>query len=175
MSSRSGDAEQSERSRPDGFHYDRGEREGLGGRRTEESGGRAFRHNRGLLITLLDLIVILIMFVLYVVLVLPALGNQEIAGFRFSGRAFEYDGEVFVTVEITRTDRSTSDSAPPRGAESLVEVVFPDGATVTDVLPSPGSSVRVRHVLPEPVEEVPVKVTALGESIELLVNVRAED
>lgn len=156
------------------FHYNRAEREAMAGGRKETERGGVFRRNRALLITLLDLAVILIMFVLYIVFIRPNQGTAEIDGFAFRLHAFEYDARVYVSVEITAVDR-TNDAGLVSGADSLVVATFPDGQEVTDVLPAAGSRIRIRHVLDDRSRSVAVDLEAAGETLRLSVPVAGED
>jgi hypothetical protein len=58
--------------------------------------------------------------------------------------AFSFDGEVYVTVVVTASQAIERQSGP----DTLLEVTFPDGTTITDLLPDgEGESTEVRHVL----------------------------
>lgn len=160
---RSGD----ETREPDRFvrHYDREERLALKHDREPERGG-LFARNRSLLIILLDIVLVLVMFVLYLLFLRPDTVVTQIDGFTLGGSAFVFDTEIYLTVTIGRS----GDAPLLDGAETLVRIAFPDGADVTDTLPTdPEYPTIVRHVLSaENAErflqrdEVPVSVTVRG-------------
>ena len=149
-----------------GFHYDRDERRGDRGEREPARGG-IFQRNRSLAITLLDLLLVLIIFGLYMVFFRPGASDAlaRIDGYTVEGSAFVFEDEVYATVTVGLDEGGEV----REGEQTLVTLRFPDGTSSTDVLPSdPGFPTTVRHVFPvdalgrgEP-ESVPVKVEALG-------------
>jgi len=149
-----------------GFHYDREERLGDRGQREPEQGS-IFRRNRSLAITLLDLLLVLIIFALYMVFFRPGSSDAlvRLDGYAVDGTAFVFEAEVYVTVTVGLAD----EVAVREGEDSLVSLEFPDGTVTTDVLPSDeGFPTTVRHVFSadelgrgDP-EIVPVVIEALG-------------
>ena len=148
-----------------GFHYNREERLGEREQRTAPEGG-IFRRNRGLLIILLDIVIVLIMFMLYLFFLRPDPGILRIDRYQVQANAFRFAQSVYATIEISLSREMASPGAPPagdgsgpgplgqtssgapEGADTLVRVGFPDGTRVTDVLPS-GSEfpTTIRHVM----------------------------
>lgn len=149
-----------------GFHYDREERLGDRGEREPEQGG-IFRRNRSLAITLLDLLLVLIIFALYMIFFRPGASDAlaRLDGYEVDASAFVFEAEVYVTVTVELTDSE----AVRDGEQSLVRLEFPDGTSSTDVLPSDRDfPTTVRHVVPlealgrgDP-DVVPVEFDALG-------------
>lgn len=149
-----------------GFHYDRDERLGDRGERKSEQGG-IFRRNRSLAITLLDVLLVLIIFALYMVFFRPGASDALVSvdGYTVDGSAFVFETDVYVTVTVELEDGE----GVRDGDDTLLRLEFPDGTTATDVLPSdPEFPTTVRHVFDrdalgrgEP-ESVPVGFEALG-------------
>ncbi len=152
---------------PDRFvrHYDREERLALKQDHEPERGG-LFARNRSLLIILLDIVLVLVMFVLYLLFVRPEPALTQMDGFTLGGSAFAFDAEIYLTLTVGRP----ADAPLLDGAETLVRVAFPDGSVLTDTLPTDTEyPTIVRHVLAaEHAErflqrdEVPVEVTLRG-------------
>ncbi|MFW5737511.1 MAG: hypothetical protein ACOCYX_01250 [Spirochaetota bacterium] len=140
------------------FHYDRVERLGDRADRERPTGG-IFKRNKSLLIVLLDIVLVMMMFLLYILFLRPEPGVVQAEGYLLDGEAFAFDEEVFVTVRIepsAREDRavpggsgtgSDEGAEPPEGEASLVRLRFPDGTAVTDALPTDAEYPTViRHV-----------------------------
>lgn len=161
-----------------GFHYDREERMGDRGER-EPSRGGIFQRNRSLAITLLDLLLVLIIFALYMVFFRPG-ANDALArfdGYTVDGSAFVFETDVYVTVTVELSDDGVvrddgvdrEDRVVQGGGETLVRLEFPDGTGVTDVLPSdPDFPTTIRHVFSVDAlgrgdrESVPAVIETLG-------------
>jgi len=134
--------------------------------------GSVFRRNRSLLIILLDIVIVLLMFMLYLLFVQPEAGVQ-VDGFTIEGAGFLFDDDLYLTVTIEIEPGREADP----GGESLVEVVFPDGSILTDVLPSsPDHPTVVRHVLagadaaPDSDDDIRIRVGLLGQDVEVPVT-----
>ena len=149
-----------------GFHYDRDERLGDRGEREPETGS-IFRRNRSLAITLLDLLLVLIIFALYMVFFRPGASDalMTLDGYAVDGSAFVFDDDVYVTVTVELEDGE----AVREGGDTLVRIEFPDGTSTTDVLPSdPEFPTTIRHVVPldalgdDDPESVAIGLEALG-------------
>ena len=126
-----------------GFHYSREERLGYESDGGGEEPRGIFRRNRSLAITLIDVLVVLLMFGLYLLFFRPEPGVESLGGYRFEGNAFRFDGDLYVTLTATRAD----DAPAAVGEASLLRVEFPGGEVVTDVLPTdPDFPTVVRHV-----------------------------
>ncbi len=143
------------------FHYDRAEREAMRQRIWEAPTGNFFRRNRGLTLTLIDLVFVIALFGIFVFILRPMTGRVRIDRYRVEAEALHFDGEVLVSVSVTDTrygrgDERGSDSTsnePPGGAENLVTVRVID-MSESDLLPtlSPVRTIRFRL----PVEDVPM-------------------
>lgn len=147
-------------------HYDREERLARKQQKPPESGGGLFTRNRSLLIVLLDIVLVLMMFALYLLFFRTAPSSTEMSGFIVNGNAFVFDGEVYLTVTISRDGRV---ARQPQD-DMLVELSFPGGITVIDTLPvDPDRPTTIRHIVSgDPArsfldaDEVPVGVTVRG-------------
>lgn len=157
-------------------HYDPAERRARNGADRPKGRSPLFR-NRSMLITILDLIVILIMFVLYLLFIRPNLGTREIEGYELRATAFGFDGQTFVSVQIGAEELQDSggDGAQPSGAGSLVTVRFADGREIEDVLPPAGEQFVLRHVLDSVEEETEVTVILAEQVITISAPVAGED
>jgi hypothetical protein len=153
------------------FHYNREER--LEGRAEPvRRGGFLFR-NRSLAIVLIDLLFVFVVFVLLRVFIFDGNSPETVGPYAVEVSAFAFDGEIYVTVQITRDEPAE----PAGGGSSLVEVRFPDGTVVTDVLPAAASEqIDVRHVLGEQDAarliadgegSIAVEVSLLGETVRI--------
>lgn len=124
------------------FHYDRDER--LQGRPDPVPRRGFFFRNRSLAIVVIDLLVVFVVFVLMRLLVFTGQGTETVGLYEVRLEAFSFDGEVYVTVVVTASQAIERQSGP----DTLLEVTFPDGTTITDLLPDgEGESTEVRHVL----------------------------
>lgn len=155
------------------FHSSREER--LAGReQPEKVNGGVFAGNRSLLIIMLDVLLVLLMFVIYLLFFGPEAGVR-VEGFRIEGSGFAFGEDLYLTVTIEAAEAIPAAS----GEATLVRVEFADGTSVTDVLPTdPDFPVSVRHVfpagaLPSPAdpENASVSVYLLGRSVELSVPI----
>jgi hypothetical protein len=129
------------------FHYNREER--LAGRLTPERPRPKgiFKRNRSLTIILLDIIVIVIMFLLFQFIFTPGRGRERVGDFRVELSAFRFDGQVYATVEITRTREA---ERPVTGGDSLVTIQFEGDDEVLDTLPSSaGDRITATSILPD--------------------------
>lgn len=147
------------------FHYDREERLARKPRKAPEPGG-FLQRNRSLLIVLLDIVLVIAMFALYVLFFRTAPTSSEMDGFLVDGNAFVFDEEIYVTLSIARG--RTMPLVPQD--DMLVEVSFPGGTALVDALPvDPDHPATIRHIVRgEPArryldaDEVTVEVTVRG-------------
>lgn len=124
------------------FHYDRDER--LQGLPDPVPRRGFFFRNRSLAIVVIDLLVVFVVFVLMRLFVFTGQGTGTVGLYEARLEAFSFDGEVYVTVVVTASQATERRSGP----DTLLEVTFPDGTTITDLLPDEeGESTEVRHVL----------------------------
>ncbi len=160
--------------RPEGYQFYSSREERLAGREEPvRETGSIFRRNRSLLIILLDIVIVLLMFVLYLLFFQPETGVQ-VGPYTIEGTGFSFDDERYLTVTIEIEPEREGFS----GGDTLVEVEFPDGVILTDVLPSsPDFATVVRHVLPnadgetESGDEVVIDVRLLGQRVEVPVTI----
>lgn len=159
--------------RPEGYQFYSSREERLAGREEPvRETGSVFRRNRSLFIILLDIVIVLLMFMLYLLFFQPETGVQ-IGTYTIEGTGFSFDDSLYLTVTIEIEPEREAVS----GGESLVEVEFPDGVILTDVLPSsPEFATVVRHVVPEADVEtesgdVVINLRLLGQSVEVPVTV----
>lgn len=114
-------------SNDDSFHYKREDR--LKGASEEVRSladenrprGNVFRRNRGLVIVLLDIIIILILFGIYYFFLRPSAGSKTVAGFDFELEAVYFDNDILLAVSIIRTESADSDG--PVDLEIVVDGV----------------------------------------------------
>lgn len=112
--------------------------------------GGVFRGNRSLTITLLDIALVLLMFLIYMFFLAPddEPARVEVGGYLLGASGFVFEGNVYATVVVQAAD----ESSPREGADSLVRVTYPDGTTITDVLPSRSDfPTTIRHTFGEAV------------------------
>ena len=123
------------------FHYDRSDRLGAG--EPESNAPESFiKRNRSWLITLADIVLLLIMFVLYRVFLTPHPERVRADGVEFRLESFLFEDELYVTLEVERMDRDTEIGDP------VVRVDFPDGSMVEDVIPEQVGQVHtIRQVV----------------------------
>ncbi|MCG8478386.1 MAG: hypothetical protein MI724_04760 [Spirochaetales bacterium] len=140
------------------FHYDRAEREAMRQRIWEAPTGNFFRRNRGLTLTLIDLVFVIALFGIFVFVLRPMAGRVRIDRYRVEAEALHFDGEVLVSVSVTDTrygrgggdDGGSTRNGP---ADNLVTVHIA-GASESDLLPtlSPVRTIRFRL----PVDDAPI-------------------
>ena len=126
------------------YHYSRKERLGMPGAPGPADGSRSlFRRNRGLMILLIDIIVIVIAVILYRQFLYEPAYSAELAGYRVALRGFAIEDRVIVDLRITGTAR-----AEP--AAQRLFAVFRAGRAETRLsaeLPAAGESTGVTGVL----------------------------
>jgi hypothetical protein len=125
------------------YHYSREERLSRKPQEAPEADG-FIKRNRSLLIVLLDIVLILVVFVLYLLFFHTAPTSTEMDGFIVDGNAFVFDGDIYLTLSITRGGNAV---LVPQD-DMLVEVSFPGGRTLVDALPiDPDYPATIRHVV----------------------------
>ena len=142
------------------FHYDRAEREAMRQRIWEAPTGNFFRRNRGLTLTLIDLVFVIALFGIFVFVIRPMAGRARIDHYRVEAEALHFDGEVLVSVSITDTrygrrdaeDAHGAPGAPSAAVDNLVTVHIA-GRSESDLLPTLSAVRTIRFRLT--VEEVP--------------------
>lgn len=126
------------------FHYNREEREATRQRVWEAPTGGFFRRNRGLTLTIIDLVIVLMLFVIVMFVVVPLQSRGRIDGYRLAGEVVHFDGELLVV--LTVKDGSGDD----RDAEPVDNVVSLSVAQVEalDLVPEPGGTRTIRLRIP---------------------------
>ncbi len=129
------------------FHYRREDREaGLSDYAKRNLHTRGFfRRNRSLAITLIDLLVLLLLFIIINVYLRSRPGPELIEGLTVTSDAYLSAGRVYVTIAVERTGESG-----PEGTVRILLRVLPDDKRLdmTDVLPqAEGESRTIRGVL----------------------------
>jgi len=119
--------------------------------READTGGRGgvFRHNRGLVITLIDLVVVSMLFVIFVVVIRPLSDRVTIGAYQAELAVEASDGDLYVRatvqqrstlfggtespdgpfqpiVTMTALDAETADLAPPDGMQRTLELRIPE-------------------------------------------------
>lgn len=161
------------------FHYDRSEREALRQRVWEAPTGGFFRRNRGLTLTIIDVVIVLILLVVFLVVLAPLAQRTTVAGYRVRGEALLYDGELLVTatVHAAQEPPPSGDDEPIAPAENLVELQIGE-QTVTDLLPTGDREriLRFRAPLADLADvlddqALPVRIRIRGETGELSLQI----
>jgi hypothetical protein len=126
------------------FHYDREERIKLAGDAIGSVDKRPwYRRNRGTLILLLDISLIVVIFTIYNVFLRPNLSVTEFGDHRYELRALEFDAQVLATLRIYALE----DQVP--GSSGLIQLqAFPAGseemaAQISDILPDSEDQERI--------------------------------
>jgi hypothetical protein len=147
------------------FHYDRSERLERGGvdrdGSPQKSGG-LFKRNRSLAIVVIDLLVILLIYGLYVLFFAPAGHTATIAGHEMTLRAFSFDQDLYLTVRAVGSD--DAESRP-------VTVVFAVGEeteVVQALLPGAGQARTVRAIVEGAVADRVTATISVGQDSQTL-------
>jgi hypothetical protein len=159
------------------FHYDREEREATRQRIWEPPSGGFFRRNRGLTLTIIDLVIVLMLFVIVMFVVVPLQTRARIDGYRLSGEVIHFDGELLVVltvVDIVGEDREGV------VVDNVVYLTVSEMESL-DLVPEPGGSrtIRLRIPVEEAIPELsrndlPVKVRIGSEERTLRIPVSGE-
>ncbi|MFO8042708.1 MAG: hypothetical protein R6U25_05875 [Alkalispirochaeta sp.] len=152
------------------YHYNREEREASRQRVWTPPTGGFFRRNRALTLTLIDVVVVLILFAIVMFVVGPMASRGTLGDYRISVEAIHFDEEILVAVTVTDIEFEAR-SAPPTDSVIRVQV---GQESVSDLVPTltQERTVRLRTSL-ESVRSVlrrntlPVTVS-LGEEEETL-------
>lgn len=152
------------------YHYNREEREASRQRIWTPPSGGFFRRNRALTLTLIDVIVVLVLFAIVMFVVGPMAARGTLGDYRLSVEAIHFDGEILVAVTVTDTEFGER-SSPPTESVIMVRV---GQESVSDLVPtlSQERTLRLRTSLESARstlrgDTLPVHVS-LGERIETL-------
>jgi hypothetical protein len=154
-----------EESREDGayaFHYHRQERLSRGG--VDRDGpappkGSIFKRNRSLAIVVIDLLVILLIYGLYILFFAPSNSSATIAGHALTLRAFSFESDAYVTLVFEAGDEARREP---------VTVTFEAGeetVEVSEVLPEAGTSKNLRAILDGQGEERVTATVTVGDEV----------
>jgi hypothetical protein len=152
------------------YHFDRDEYEK--GRFTEPKSykGGPFKHNRTLLITLLDISIIVLILLVVIPFVRKSYSVPDLNGYSLKLTNFQSNQEIFLNLSITNKNQDSNVGA------DLVDIEFyrgdsTDSILVNDLLPLPGESLTYRMNFPvDDSEEASAKITINGESTVLNVK-----
>lgn len=95
------------------FNYRREEREAQRQTARETPRGGFFRRNRGLTLTIIDLVIVAALFAIVTFVVLPLQSRGRIGSYRLRAEAVWVDGAVLATVQVIDGDFSDRDGPPP--------------------------------------------------------------
>lgn len=162
------------------FHYNRAEREATRQRVWTPPTGGFFRRNRALTLTLIDVVVILVLFAIVMFVVGPLSSRASFGGYAVSAEALYFDDEILVAVTVTDTETDARIATPRDrvvtvrlGEERVADLVPTMSASRTIRLRAPlesarsslrGDTLTVMVKLGEREETLRVKVS--GESLE---------
>ena len=136
---------------------------------TEEhsrSGG-VFRHNRGLVITLIDLVVVTMLFIIFIVVIRPLSDRVTIGAYQADVAVERLDGDLVIRTTVQRRSslfggRVTQDDSPLQP----IVTVRARGLETADLAP-PGDSLRTI--------ELRLPVDRLGDREDLSLTIRIGD
>ncbi len=126
------------------FHYNREEREATRQRVWTPPTGGFFRRNRALTLTLIDVVVILVLFAIVMFVVGPLSSRASLGAYAVSAEALYFDDEILVAVTVTDTE--TEARADPPG-DSVVTVRVGE-ERVADLVPTMAASRTIRLRIP---------------------------
>lgn len=130
------------------FHYDREDRiKNLAGARPEQTGIKGlFRRNRSLFITLLDVLVLIILFVIVTFIFKTRSAAEPIPGYSISARAATFDDRLLINTTFTAVRDSENE---PSGVRVVLSHGNVSRQELMDVLPGKEGEQRVvRGTLP---------------------------
>lgn len=170
------------------YHYDREERYRYLSpeiaHRTKKKG--IFKGNRGLIILLIDILLILLLYFILNPLLQGRASGADFMGYEIRLRAFSYEGEVFMSLRFVTAEpdaaAEAAEAADDGAAGTLVRVFFSlEGSETvieeTDLLPLREGGERVVRTRITPVgkpESARAEVRIGGESLVLETNIRPE-
>jgi len=123
------------------YQYDREERKAQRIAQTGELPRKGWlRGNKSLIITLIDVVIVIGVFLLYIFFLKPMADRQILGDYTIRGQAFQYADRVFVSLSIVAEDepRETEDDS-----SGLITVVTPSGE-ISDLLPAEGRERIIR-------------------------------
>lgn len=131
------------------YHYNRAEREATRERIWTPPTGGFLRRNRGLTIVLVDVIIVVLIFFIYLFFLRPLAGQMRIGEYRATARTFAVEDEVLVMVMVTI--RYPVDPSQVSRSQPVVTVTVGEHS-VSDLAPRAGQERTI--LLRLPVDEV---------------------
>ena len=130
------------------FHYSRDERLKLAGPRSTDT--RPWhKRNKGHLILIADIVLILGFIIVYNLFLRPDLGTEEFGDHRFELRALEFDGETLASIKITALKNLVPGSSGIVRFEFSAVEDFSEAEDIQEVLPdAQGQDITLRLRLP---------------------------
>ncbi len=137
------------------FHYQREDRLKLAGNSVGNVDQRPwYRKNKGTLILLLDVSIIVIIFIIYNAFLRPNLGVNEFGDHRYELRAVEFADEILVTLRIAALNELIPGSAGLLELAAYREDLPDQLSRASELLPDqPGQDRIIRLRLPGPVPD----------------------
>lgn len=121
------------------MHYKRADRERLRTKDPALPKGGFFRRNRSLTLIILDVLIVVMLFFIYLIFLRPMEGETRVGPYTFRIESFVFDDEVVLAVDVS----------PRRGAEGQPVISLTVGThNVADLAPLPDSSRRIPMRLP---------------------------
>ncbi len=164
------------------FHYNREERHRYLSpeitNRTKKKG--IFKGNRGLIILLIDVLLILLLYFILNPLLQGRASSSDFMGYEVRLRAFFYEDEVFISLRFTAEDPTEAAEGAPAGPPTRVLFSLEGGETVveeTDILPVGEGDERVVRTRMTPTgkpESARAEVSIGEETIVLETDIRPE-
>ncbi|MFW5694399.1 MAG: hypothetical protein ACOCYB_04475 [Alkalispirochaeta sp.] len=127
------------------FHYNRAEREATRRRVWTPPTGGFFRRNRALTLTLIDVVVIIVLFAIVMFVVGPMSSRASLGDYVVSAEAVSFDQEILVAVTVIDSEADSPAGTP---SDDVVTVRVGD-ADVSDLAPSISDrrTIRLRTAL----------------------------
>ncbi|MDA3948048.1 MAG: hypothetical protein PF508_02380 [Spirochaeta sp.] len=109
--------------------------------KTGRSGG-IFRHNRGLLITLIDLIVVTMLFVIFILVIRPLSDRVTVGGYQADVTVERSNGDLWIRTTVQLRSSLFGGVAVPEDAFQPIVTLSAGGLESVDLAP-PGDSPRI--------------------------------
>ena len=148
------------------FHFNKEEYENSRFTEPKSYKGGAFKRNRTLLITLLDIAIIIIIIVVVIPFVRKSFEDPDLHGYSLNLTSYRSNNDIFLSLFIINKAEGEGESP---GAD-LVDIEFylensTENLFINDILPLPGKSLTYRSSLPYDGSKVASsKITIKGET-----------
>ncbi len=152
------------------MHYNRADRERQRSKDSTPPKGGFFRRNRSLTLIILDVLIVVMLFFIYLIFLRPMEGETRVGPYSFRIESFLFEDEVVLAVDVN----------PRRGAEGQPVIsITVDTHNVADLAPLPDSSRRIPMRIPAAVMndagEITVQISVGNEQRSTTHRVTAED